>query len=197
MGLDQYITIRHKSTNSAYEKWKNYWNLSEKERENVRAPKEPSKDLIVGYFRKHHSIHKWFVNNIQNGNDDCGRYKISVKDIETLKELCEEIMTHVTKEKPEPKFYMGINGQIEEVWQYDKYTVDEDGKKIIDEKLPSHHQSWEGINYSDDYFYTVENCIEVLNKVIDFCNGNFFGIYTDRKTGEYNGEWVLEYTSSW
>ena len=192
MGLDQYITIRHKSTNAAYAKFNNYWKLSEEERVGKRQPKDPAKDLIIGYFRKHHSIHKWFVNNIQNGVDDCGRYEIQLKDIENLKELCEEIMSHVTKEKREPKFCTDFNGVQHEIWQLDNYTVDEEGKNIIDEKLPSYD-----MDYSDDYFYCVENCIEVLNKVIDLCDRNFFRLYTDRVTGEYEGDWVLEYVSSW
>lgn len=41
MGLDQYITIRHKSTNAAYTKFNNYWNLSEEERAGKREPKRP------------------------------------------------------------------------------------------------------------------------------------------------------------
>ena len=197
MGLDQYITIRHKSTNAAYTKFNNYWNLSDEERAGKREPKDPAADLIIGYFRKHHSIHKWFVNNIQNGNDDCGRYEIQLKDIENLKELCEEILSHVTKEKREPKFYTGSDGEQHEVWQMDKYTVDEEGKEIIDEKLPSHHQSIYDTKYTDDYFWTLENAIEVLGKVIYICQENFFMIYTDRNTGEYKGHWVLEYVSSW
>ena len=197
MGLDQYITIRHKSTNVAYEKWNNYWKLSDEERKNVREPNEPEKDLILGYFRKHHSIHQWFVKNIQNGNDDCGRYKVSVNELETLKKLCEEIMSHVAKEKAEPKFYTTNDGRQYEMFQYDKYTIDEEGKKIIDELLPSHYQSWGNEGYSDDYFYTLENAIEVLGQVIEICNRNFFSFYTDRETGEYKGCWVLEYVSSW
>lgn len=192
MGLNQYITIRHKSTNAAYAKFNNYWRLSDEERAGKRQPKDPAKDLIIGYFSKHHSIHKWFVNNIQNGVDDCGRYEIQLKDIENLKELCEEILSHVTKEKREPKFCIDFNGEQHEIWQLDNYTVDEEGKNIIDEKLPSYD-----MDYSDDYFYCVENCIEVLNKVIDLCDRNFFRLYTDRVTGEYEGDWVLEYVSSW
>jgi hypothetical protein len=122
---------------------------------------------------------------------------VSVKELETLKELCEEIMSHVAKEKAEPKFYTTNDGRQYEMFQYDKYTVDEEGKKIIDELLPSHYQSWGNEGYSDDYFYTLENTIEVLGQVIRMCDRNFFGIYTDRETGEYKGRWVLEYVSSW
>lgn len=36
MGLNQYITIRHKSTNAAYAKFNNYWRLSDEERAGKR-----------------------------------------------------------------------------------------------------------------------------------------------------------------
>ena len=33
----------------------------------------------VGYWRKANHIHKWFVDNVQGGNDDCGDYLVSLK----------------------------------------------------------------------------------------------------------------------
>jgi len=39
----------------------------------------------VGYWRKANQIHNWFVQNIQNGNDNCGNYYVSRENLETLK----------------------------------------------------------------------------------------------------------------
>ena len=36
----------------------------------------------VGYWRKANAIHKWFVDNVQKGEDDCGEYLVSKKNIE-------------------------------------------------------------------------------------------------------------------
>ena len=198
MGLDQYITIRHKSTNNSYKRWNDYWKMSREEREGVREPNEPSKDLILGYFRKHNNIHKWFVNNIQNGVDDCGRYEVSLSKIKELKELCEKIMSFVTKETPAPKFIEDLNGIKHEVWQVDNYTITEEGLEFVKENLPSQSGCFFGsTEYDNDYFWTVENAINVLTQVIMICELNYFRFYTDRETGVYTGEWVLEYTSSW
>ena len=38
----------------------------------------------VAYWRKANAIHNWFVENVQNGNDDCGRYPVSEDQIKDL-----------------------------------------------------------------------------------------------------------------
>jgi hypothetical protein len=45
----------------------------------------------VGYWRKANQIHKWFVENIQNGDDNCGNYYVSRDKLEELLVLCKEI----------------------------------------------------------------------------------------------------------
>jgi|688.fasta_scaffold856497_2 hypothetical protein len=50
----------------------------------------------VGYWRQFYDMHKWIVKNVQNGEDDCGRYWI---DEETMLELCEFLSTLKGKNK--------------------------------------------------------------------------------------------------
>jgi uncharacterized protein YneR len=45
----------------------------------------------VGYWRKANQIHKWFVDNVQKGVDDCGNYWVSREKLESLLELCKQI----------------------------------------------------------------------------------------------------------
>ena len=45
----------------------------------------------AGYWRKQNQIHRWFVENIQNGTDDCGEYYVSKDSLESLLELCEKV----------------------------------------------------------------------------------------------------------
>jgi len=51
----------------------------------------------VGYWRKANHIHAWFVENVQNGVDDCRDYEVSISDLETLLEFCKEVLTHKDK----------------------------------------------------------------------------------------------------
>lgn len=36
------------------------------------------------YWRKENAIHKWFVDNVQNGVDDCGEYQVSYQHMQDL-----------------------------------------------------------------------------------------------------------------
>ena len=44
----------------------------------------------VAYWRKANAIHKWFVDNVQDGEDDCREYYVSKEDLEKLINACKE-----------------------------------------------------------------------------------------------------------
>jgi len=46
----------------------------------------------IGYWRKANAIHKWFVDNVQKGEDDCGEYVVTYERLMELKELCERVL---------------------------------------------------------------------------------------------------------
>ena len=48
--------------------------------------------IEVGYWRKANAIHKWFVDNIQNGVDNCGSYYVSRESLLDLKDKCEQVL---------------------------------------------------------------------------------------------------------
>ena len=52
------------------------------------------KQLIaeVGYWRKANCIHKWFVDNVQEGTDDCGDYEVSNEKLKELLDLIDQIL---------------------------------------------------------------------------------------------------------
>lgn len=51
----------------------------------------------IGYWRKANAIHKWFVDNIQDGNDDCGTYYVFIEKLMELKNLCEQVLANHSK----------------------------------------------------------------------------------------------------
>jgi len=61
------------------------------------------------YWRKANHIHKWFVDNVQNGDDDCGEYWVSIEQLEELKEKCRQVVelakTSPYKEEKSFKIY--------------------------------------------------------------------------------------------
>jgi hypothetical protein len=46
----------------------------------------------VGYWRKQNQIHQWFVENVQNGEDNCAEYCVSKSQLEDLLEICKKIL---------------------------------------------------------------------------------------------------------
>lgn len=47
----------------------------------------------VGYWRKANEIHHWFVENVQDGEDDCGYHReVTKEDLEELRDICHEVL---------------------------------------------------------------------------------------------------------
>lgn len=90
MGLDQYLNAkRYVSQYSDKE-------LSESVN-TIARPKTggmPVKGITCEamYWRKANAIHDWFVQNVQNGNDDCGEYPVSREQLEDLVEDCKKVL---------------------------------------------------------------------------------------------------------
>lgn len=46
----------------------------------------------VGYWRKANAIHKWFVENVQDGEDNCEEYDVSLEKLRDLLETCMKVI---------------------------------------------------------------------------------------------------------
>ena len=143
MGLDMYLTRRTYTGN----KWR-----KEKEQVKIKLPKTTSKivgpiDHIkqekvsyieeeIGYWRKANAIHKWFVENVQDGEDDCKEYVVNKENIEKLLKLCK-----LTKENPKMarKFLPTASGFFFGDVDYDEYYFEciNDTIKFCEEALKS------------------------------------------------------------
>jgi len=88
----------------------------------------------VGYWRKANQIHKWFVDNIQEGTDDCGNYYVSRESLQALRTLCQQVIDfrHLATDKlpPQSGFFFGSD-TVDEYYFRDL----EDTIKIIDGAL--------------------------------------------------------------
>jgi hypothetical protein len=59
-----------------------------------RDDDSPVKEVKIeaGYWRKANAIHRWFVENCQEGEDDCGTYPVGRADLERLRETCQTVL---------------------------------------------------------------------------------------------------------
>lgn len=58
-------------------------------------------EVSAAYWRKANHIHKWFVDNVQYGKDDCGQYSISREELTSLLSVCKEVYQTQESSKPE------------------------------------------------------------------------------------------------
>jgi hypothetical protein len=56
-------------------------------------PETPSAtvSVTVAYWRKANAIHRWFVDNVQNGEDECRPHYVSRDQLVELRDLCARV----------------------------------------------------------------------------------------------------------
>lgn len=72
----------------------------------------------VGYWRKANHIHKWFVDNVQKGVDDCEEYKVRKDQLRDLLKLCEKVIGDTDKAH---ELLPTTNGYFFGTTEYDQY----------------------------------------------------------------------------
>ena len=212
MGLDMYLkrgrlhghTIQEMQLVSDYLNWKNKG--KEYSFKEWCGKEEPSEALVkelecevheagqyvhyltafekVGYWRKANQVHKWFVDNVQDGDDDCGTYPVTREQLEELLEKCEYILNNVHL----------VDGKVISGYRFDEANgsvpIYEDGKVldelsqlVCDRTLPTGSGFFFGsLNYDGYYISDIEHTVDILKDVLSS---------TDFKTE------TIYYSSSW
>lgn len=125
MGLDMYLNKRvFIGANYKYRKVKGNINITMGEDDtpiNINFNKVDSIEEEIGYWRKANHIHNWFVENVQDGNDDCDTYSVSIEDLKELLDICTKILEdNSLAEELLPRTQGFFFGSIE----YDEYYYD-------------------------------------------------------------------------
>lgn len=96
MGLDMYL---HKSV-SGYRKADGSLSHSFNDRteDEFGASNMVAISTSAGYWRKANAIHRWFVENVQGGNDDCKEYDVQVEQLKELLDVCMKVVRAVDGE---------------------------------------------------------------------------------------------------
>ena len=85
MGLDMYL--------SGY---KYLWrddDTRKKVKKQLKSSYDPKYVVLeLMYWRKANAIHKWFVDNVQGGKDDCKEYLVSIDDLKQLLSVVNSVL---------------------------------------------------------------------------------------------------------
>lgn len=96
MGLDMYLS--KKTYIGANYDFNHITGTLALKKENVPIPINLNRVQYIleeqAYWRKANQIHKWFVDNVQNGNDDCGIYEIDGESLLQLVDLCKKVLNN-------------------------------------------------------------------------------------------------------
>ena len=124
----------------------------------------------VGYWRKANAIHNWFVNNVQNGKDDCGTYPVHRNRLEELLQLCTKVLKILDNAQKETiDVSVGtkyIDGKSEPVFEkHETYTKDVANK--VCKLLPPATGFFFGSQLIDSWYYAdIYDTIKIINHVL-------------------------------
>jgi hypothetical protein len=102
----------------------------------------------VMYWRKANAIHKWFVDNVQNGTDDCGDYYVDLGKLEGLLELVSQVLKNKKRASEllpsQDGFFFGGTEYDEWYWDNMKRTKEELTAILAEEGDGDfyYHSSW-------------------------------------------------------
>lgn len=92
MGLDMYLTAERYIWSSEKPISDEVANLLGLQLDGERM-RVNSVEAEAMYWRKANAIHKWFVENIQGGEDNCRRYYVEREQLTELRDLCAKLCT--------------------------------------------------------------------------------------------------------
>jgi hypothetical protein len=136
----------------------------------------------VGYWRKANQIHNWFVENIQNGEDDCNYHReVTKEDLEELMDICHEVICSCKL----------VDGEIYNGYKFEnglRVPIIEKGKCVKDYSvaemlLPTTSGCFFGsVSYDEYYVNDLRNTIDIITKILE--------------TTDFDKE-MIYYISSW
>ena len=96
----------------------------------------------AAYWRKANQIHAWFVDNIQDGEDDCKNYWVSREQLRELIDICKQVKADPEKAEellaPRGGFFFGST-------MIDEFYLDDIDRTInqLEAALSKYDDNWE------------------------------------------------------
>jgi len=95
MGLDMYLSkktyVKQWDHQSVEEKFEVTVTKGGNEYESIKSSRVKYIEEEVAYWRKANQIHNWFVQNVQDGVDDCKEYYVGIDDVMNLLDACKQV----------------------------------------------------------------------------------------------------------
>lgn len=189
MGLDMFLYAEKSVSGYAFadepEKGEYHAIIRAAGLESLADPETPTATVrvVCAYWRKANHIHLWFVDNVQDGQDDCRTYPVGIGQLNELLDTCRRVLAG--SELVEGQVSVGqkftAEGGLEEMTQEGKVIKD---TSVAEELLPTTGGFFFGSTAYDEWYYgDVESTISQLERVL-------------KAAGELD-IWCFNYRSSW
>jgi hypothetical protein len=126
MGLDMYLTARRYVSEHTDKEL--FDELQKVDVPNKGPMEVKGIEFEAMYWRKANAIHKWFVDNVQKGVDDCDSYYVEKDKLEDLIEVCRQILENRSKAQEllpaQNGFFFGSADYDEYYFEYVQRTHD-------------------------------------------------------------------------
>ena len=96
-------------------------------------------EVTAAYWRKANAIHGWFVDNVQNGEDNCSRYYVSRDNMSELVTLCKKVIKtgDASELPPQAGFFFGSTAIGDDYFDDLKNTVKQLTAVLNDKRFES------------------------------------------------------------
>ena len=119
----------------------------------------------VGYFRKVNAVHKYLVDQAQEGKDDCGYHKVKKEVLEDLVKRCEEVLNKVVLRDGMVEIGRKYqNGKEEPILSESVIVIN---PEVCEELLPTQDGFFfGGISYNGYYLDDLKDTINICNNIL-------------------------------
>lgn len=144
-------------------------------------PETPSLtvSLTVAYWRKANQIHAWFVENVQEGKDECQRSEVSREQLTELRDLCKRVLA--SSDLTEGEVLTSISypaGEPVENRELGQVLAD---PAVAQELLPTASGFFFGGSEYDSYYYDdLKSTVAQIDRVLEMPRNFYF---------EYRASW--------
>lgn len=176
MGLDMYLKKKTYVKNWSHMEPEQLHEVTVKKGGKVVKEIQPDRvssiEEQVAYWRKENHIHAWFVNNVQDGEDDCREYHVSREQLKELVDTCEKVLASLDDSpKKKVKVKVGWQGGKELYEDIDVYVNTE----LAEELLPTQAGFFfGGTEYDEWYVKGLENTLNQITPLLSEEEGDFY-----------------------
>lgn len=178
MGLDMYLYRRTYVKNWDHTRPADRHKITVKKGGVIRKDIKPERisgiTEDVAYWRKSNAVHRWFVDNCQDGVDDCREACVSKEQLAELVRLCKQTLG--TLETVEGEIHTGTtyyaDGRVVEHKEAGSVVAQ---KKLAEGLLPTQGGFFFGsTEYDECYLEDLKETVSQLEPLLDDEDGSFY-----------------------